>query len=68
MVMSSGAYGRRRLFLSVACVRNSGYRELVFLKSCSEGEGLSIIGFLRVYFLVRVVCFLVLGSGTLGPA
>ncbi len=37
-----------------------------FLKSCSEGEGLSIVGFLRVYFLVRVVCFLVLGSGTLG--
>ncbi len=44
-----------------------GDRELVFLKSCSEGEGLSVVGFLRVYFLVRVFCFPVMGSGTLGP-
>ncbi len=65
MVLSDRAYGGRRLFLYMACVGNSRCMKLVFLNA-GKGEGLSVAGGLRLYFLARVVLFLVLGSGTLG--
>ena len=67
MYPSSVAYGRRRRSLWMACVGSSRCQGRVFLMSDREGEGFSVFGYLGLYFLVRFVCILVLGSGTLVP-
>ncbi len=67
MVPSGRAYGGRRQFLCMSCVRNSACQRLEFLNAGREGEEKSFAGCIRLFFQVRFVLFLVLGSGTLGP-